>query len=172
MSESIPVMLGGVPIIVEAGAVTQNYSGGADGRALIRLSEGELVGLRHWRKYTITLSGSGWVGVGLDGLDYDTRLELRCTKPLTITGLGTTYSLTTDPRPDVAPWADALVGDRWMRTPVSMAGRIATIEPYDGATYYRLQWMPVFIVYADPPEETSGGGAGGSIDWTITAQET
>jgi len=164
-------MLGKIPIVIEAGPVQQRYIRGSEGRARVRLSKGDLVSMRHWSKTRITLSGSGWLNPGLDGLDYDDALELRCTNPQVVSSAGTTLTLISQPRPDQAPWADALVGDIWYRTPVSLDGLTATVEPYPGASLYRVSWMPVFMVKTDPPETGMDNAAGGVHDWTMTLEE-
>lgn len=163
------VTLGGVPLVLHAGAPTQSYEP-LGGSAVVRLSGGAAVKMRHWRKTAIAISGTGWMNPGLDGLDYDGPLELRCTHPQSVTSTGTTIALTGTPRPDVAPWAHALVGDQWLRTPCSVAAGVATVTPVAGAELYQVCWMPVFTVFCEPPPTGLDAGAA-AFSWSITAEE-
>lgn len=163
------VTLGGLPIILHAGAAGQSYSQ-ETGWTDVRLSGGSLVRMAHWAKETITVSGDGWMGLGFDALDYTQPLELRCTQPKTITGTAYSYSLNSTPRPDVAPWAHALVGNDWVKTSVSMASKTATVTVIAGATLYRVSWMPVFFVLATPPAEALDAAAA-AYSWQFIARE-
>jgi len=163
------VMLGGIPLVAHDGPPSQQYKVGAEGRARVRLSQGALVNMRHWSKTAITVSGTGWMGPGLDGLDFDQPLELRCTQPRAIRGAGTSFTLTSTSRPDVSPWALALVGADWVTTTVSVAGQVATVSPVAGAALYQVQWMPMFSVYVDREEAMDASAA--TFDWTLTAEE-
>ncbi len=163
------VTLGGLPINLHAGAEGQAYSqelGWTD----VRLSGGSLVRMAHWAKESISISGSGWMGLGFDALDFTRPMILNCTQPKTITGTALTYTLTSTPRPDVAPWGHALVAGRWVKAIVAMAGSVATVSPVAGATLYRVSWMPTFTVLATPPDEALDSGAG-SFSWSFTARE-
>ncbi len=163
------VTLGGLPIILHAGAPDQSYSQEAGWRD-VRLSGGALVRMAHWSKEVIKISGSGWMGLGFDALDFTKPLELRCTQPKTITGTALTYTLNSTPRPDFEPWGHALVGSSWHRVPVSMSGKVATFTAVANATAYRVSWMPLFSVFATPPEEALSASAG-SFTWQFTARE-
>ncbi|WP_205342226.1 hypothetical protein [Denitrificimonas caeni] len=163
------VTLGGLPIILHAGAVGQSYSQ-EPGWTDVRLSKGSLVRMAHWSKEAITMSGVGWMGLGFDALDYTQPLELRCTQPKTITGSGLTYTLNSLPRPDVAPWAHALVGLHWIKAQVSMSDNTATVAAVSSASAYRVSWMPVFNVLTTPPEEALDSSSA-SFTWQLTARE-
>lgn len=163
------VTLGGLPIILHAGAVAQSYSQ-ETGWTDVRLSGGSLVRMAHWSKETITVSGAGWMGLGFDALDYTQPLELRCTQPKTITGSDLTYTLNSTPRPDVQPWAHALVGQQWVRAQVSVSDKVASVTAVSGSSAYRVSWMPVFNVLTTPPEEALDSSSA-SFTWQLTARE-
>lgn len=165
----VHVTLGGLPIELHSGAPQQQYSA-ETGWSDVRLSQGALVRMAHWRKETITISGDGWMGAGLDGLDYTQPLELRCTQPKTITTESGQATITGTPRPDVVPWGHALVGNQWVLTPVTLSGSDATCTPVAGATLYRVSWMPLYFVLCQPPAEALDPGAG-SVNWSFTARE-
>lgn len=97
--------------------------------------------MTHWRKTAITISGSGWIGTGMLGLDFDNPLELRCNASLGISGRTAADRVFTIPgevRPDASPWGLALVGREWVRTDVSSAGQVVTVSEIPGAQLYRV----------------------------------
>ena len=102
------IMLGGVPIVLEAGAPVSSEEplGGAN---IVRLSTGTGVPVTHWERMAGSISGQGFMPPGLEGLDYSLPLELRSRQVTSINGTGLTYTLHTPARPDVTPWALALV---------------------------------------------------------------
>lgn len=163
------ITLGGLPIILHAGAPIQSYSQ-ETGWTDVRLSSGSLVRMAHWAKETITINGVGWMGLGFDAIDFTQPQELRCTQPKTITGTRLTYTLSSAPRADVAPWAQALVGGQWVATQLVVTDRAATVTATPNATAYRVSWMPVFIVLVTPPKEALATSTA-EYSWSFTAQE-
>ena len=159
--------LGGIPVTLETGEPLHRY-GYVGGRTDVTLSGGKPVPMRSFDKRLITISGSGWVSTGLDALNWDAYHTLQCAVPLRVSGSGTTLTLTADSRPDEPVQAHALVGDTWVPTAVSMAGRVGTITPVTGATLYTLTWYPQFTVLCEPPEEDYGGGA---VGWQLICRE-
>lgn len=167
---SLPmVMLGGVPILLDAGAVSQSITP-LGGPEIVRLSSGAGVPMTHWQRSAIALSASGWMPPGLDGLDYSQPLELRCTKHLSIISTSTSFTLRGTVRPDFAPWALALVGKDWVETPVVFAGADATVTPVAGASAYQLCWMPMFMVSAKRPQGDMDPSTN-AHGWQITCEE-
>lgn len=167
---SYHIMLGGVPIVLHAGApeLSEEEIGGS---SLLRMSDGAAVNMQHWSRMAGTISGQGWMPPGLDGLDYSQPLELRSTQVNSIVGAGLVHALTSTPRPDVAPWAFALVGDEWVRTSCSVAAGVVTITAVAGATQYQACWMPVYSVFAKrPPKSQSSSTA--AHGWSISWEET
>lgn len=163
------ITLAGLPIILHAGAPQQSYLQEA-GWTDVRLSGGSLVRMAHWSKESITISGTGWMGLGFDAIDFSQPQELRCTQPKTITGTGLAYTLTSTPRPDVTPWAQALVGRQWVRAG-SVANDLAvTVTPVPNAIAYRVSWMPVYVVLARPPAEALDASIA-EFSWSFTARE-
>lgn len=163
-------MLGGLPIVLHAGAPALSEEP-IGGETSMRMSNGALVSMTHWERVSGTISGSGWMPPGLHGLDYSQPLELRSTKVQSVTGTGLTYALRGTHRPDVAPWAQALVGDLFVNTACSVTDGTATVTAVTGATLYRVCWMPVYSVKARRPSETQDSGTA-SHSWSITWEET
>jgi hypothetical protein len=159
------ITLGGVPIVLHAGAPTESIEpiGGA---TVLRMSDGAGLKQQHWERLAGSISAEGWMPPGLSGLDYSGPLELRSTQVLNLVGPGLVFELPGTPRPDVAPWGHALVGDQWVRTACTYAGGVATLTAVAGATLYQACWMPVLSVFANRPAQSQGGGGHGwSISW-------
>lgn len=163
------VMLGGVPIRLHSGAPQCEYSpiGGVSTR---RRSAGALVKMRNWRKTAITIRGSGWIGPGFAGINWDAPLELRAAQPLSLYTATLTGTIPGSFRPDVAPWALAYVAGGWVPAAVAVAGNAFTITAEAGATEYHVRWMPMFTVMCEPPPEAMDS-ANATYDWSITAEE-
>lgn len=140
------------------------------GPEVVRLSGGAGVQMMHWQKFAISVSGSGWMPPGLDGLDYSQRLELRCTKPLSMVGTHLEFLLTGTPRPDVSPWAQALVSGSWVDAGLQRAGDLLTVQGVPGASLYRVCWMPVFTVSAKRPRGDLDASAA-THGWQIDCEE-
>lgn len=164
---SLHIMLGGVPIVPHAGAPEQSEES-IGGSTVLRMSDGAAVKMQHYEKTAGTISGSGLMPPGLDGLDYSQPLELRSMQVSNIVGPGPTFTLTSTPRPDHAPWAHALVGGRWLRTACSYDAGVVTVTPVAGATHYQVSWLPVYSVFANRPPKSQGT----SHSWSITWEET
>ncbi|WP_448682583.1 hypothetical protein [Pseudomonas nicosulfuronedens] len=167
---SLPmVMLGGVPILMDAGTVSQSITP-LGGPEIVRLSGGVGVPMTHWQRSAIALSASGWMPPGLDGIDYTQPLELRCTKHLSIVSTGTNIEIIGTPRPDFPPWALALVGKEWVETPLVLTGNAAEVTAVPGATAYQVCWMPVFTVSAKRPQGDMDPSAN-VHGWQINCEE-
>ncbi len=164
------VMLGGIPIRLHCGAPIPEHTP-IGGSTVARRSGGAAVKMQHWRKWAITIRSVGWLGPGLMGLDFSQPLELRCIRQQSLTTTALTGTLPGSPRPDDAPWALAYVGGEWQFTPVVVApDKTFTITEVPGALEYKVCWLPVFMVFSEPPAE-SLDVATNTHTWTITAEE-
>tara|TARA_Y100000815_G_scaffold198179_1_gene181695 strand:- start:44 stop:544 length:501 start_codon:yes stop_codon:yes gene_type:complete len=162
-----PFVLGGVTVPLHAGSPNVEYAQ-VGGYTDVRLGQGKLVRERHFSKWAITISGSGWMATGLSVLNWDAEHELLSPKPMRVDTETTEVTIITDARPDVPVAAHALVGRDWVPTPVVMDGRDATITPVSGALKYSVAWYPVFTVLCIPPGENNADGA---VSWQIVANE-
>jgi hypothetical protein len=164
----ILLKLGGVPIMPLSGWPSVNYES-EGGTSSVRMSNGALVEMTHWEKMRITITGSGLMGAGLEGVDFQSDLELLSTKAMRLNTDNLEATLTTDPRPDVPAWCDALFPDgTYQRTAVVVVGRAATITPVPGAVLYSLGWLPRFIVRCRRPVESSEENTN---DWQLVCLE-
>jgi len=165
----LKITLGGIPIVLHAGAPELSEEA-IGGETLLRMSDGAGVAQTHWQKMAGSISGQGWMPPGLDGLDYSQPLELRSTQVNSMQGTGLAYTLPSTPRPDQAPWAFALIGDDWHATPCSTVDGLATLTALAGAEAYQVWWMPVYSVKAQrPPKQQSSSSA--SHSWSIAWEE-
>lgn len=161
------IMLGGVPIVIHAGAAAESIEP-IGGSSVLRLSTGAAVKQRHWERHSGSISADGFMPPGLAGLDYSLPLELRSTKVQSIVGSGPSFTLTSTPRPDFPAWAEALVGEEWMPAAVSVEDGKATVVPVAGAQLYRCCWFPVFSVFAERPVESQSDG---THSWSLSWEE-
>ena len=158
------ITLGGVEIVLHAGAPVETVEP-IGGEVVLRLSQGAAVKMQHWTKRAGSISGQGWMPPGLDGLDYSQPLVLLSTQQENIVGPGLVYTLTSTPRPDVEPWAQAFVDGHWYRTGCDVADGVATVEAVAGATLYQVSWMPAFSVLARRPAKAQSSVHDWSIAW-------
>ena len=167
---SVSLMLGGIEIPPHAGApvITDGKLGAGSGR--VRLSGGTLVSMERWSKRAGTISAQGWMPPGIGGLDFSQPLELRSTKVRTVGGTGLVYTLPFTPRPDLAPWAYALVSGKWLKTPCSTVAGVTTVTPMLGAEQYQVWAMPIYSVKVEPPDETQDHAAR-THSWALSWEE-
>lgn len=161
---SVPLMFGGISLALHAGApeLSEDTIGGD---SVLRMSDGAGVKMTMWEKAVGTISGQGWMPPGLDGLDYSAPIELRSTQVSTMQGTVLEYTLPTTPRPDVEPWAFALIGDQWRATACDTVDGVATVTAVAGASAYQVWWMPVYSVFARRPPKQQGASHSWSIAW-------
>lgn len=167
---SVPLMLGGLPIALHAGAPVITDGKLAAGTGTVRLSGGTLVKMERYSKRAGTISAQGWMPPAWGGLDFSGPLELRSTKVRTVAGTGLVYTLPFTPRPDQEPWALALVGGEWVPTPCSTVAGVTTVTAVAGATQYQVWAMPIYSVMVDPPDESQDQSAN-AHSWTLSWEE-
>lgn len=167
----VPLVLGGIEIVRQAGPIRQGYAP-IGGGTVLRLSDGQPVKMTHWERTQINSQGTGYLDPGFDELDYSQPLELLCIKPRAVERRG--LELPMPPlgqvRPDVEPWAYAFVGDQRRETGIVIEGGIAHLTAVPGARSYRLCWLPRYEVF------TSGlvsefDESSGLYDWSFTAEQ-
>lgn len=166
---SVPLMVGGVPILLQAGApeLTEEVIGGD---SLDRMSDGAAVKQTHWAKVAGSISAQGWIPPGLDGLDYSLPLELRSTQISTMQGASLVFELTSTPRPDLAPWAWALVGSELVPAECVTVDGVTTVTAVPGASGYQVWWMPVYSVFARKPAKSQSSSSA-TQSWSMPFEE-
>lgn len=158
------ITLGGIPIGLESGPSEQSVER-MGGSVLVRMSDGTAVKMTHWGKAAGSISGSGLLPAGLDGLDYSAPLELLLTKPRSLVQNTTSFELDADCRPDREPWAQALVDNRWRPTPCVRTMLDVEVTPVAGASRYMVMWMPRYMVFASEPSTGMAAAHSWSLTW-------
>lgn len=167
----LALVLGGIELVDHTGPVRQRYEPLVGGD-LLRLTKGSGAIMTHWRKSRIVASGSGYLDPGLEDLNYGHPLELWCVKPLSKDSVGREFVLPVagGPRPDYAPWGLAKVGSDWVETELLRSGQAVELVEVEGATAYRLCWMPSFLVHTRGPV-SDFDQATGRYDWSLEAEQ-
>lgn len=162
--------IGGIPLTDYNGTVNQQYEP-IGGDTLLRMASGKAKKRQHWQKWQTTISGSGWLPLGLGSLDYSKPIEIACIKPMSISSPSSrVFELPGNRRLDVLPWGLALVEHEWFETAVTLDGNLATLDNVVGARLYQVLWLPLLTVFmSNPTEQVNTTDA--SYDWTIEAQE-
>lgn len=166
---SVPLMLGGIPIVLYAGAPEFSEED-AGGSTALRMSDGSIVKMTRWQKMAGSISGQGMTPPALDGLDYSGPLELRSTQVSSMQSTDLVFTLPSTPRPDLEPWAWAVVDGRLRRTGCSTVGGVSTVVAVPDASFYQVWWLPVYSVFATRPPKTQGSGSSGH-GWSIAWKE-
>lgn len=164
--------LGGLVVPIHAALDLSQQIEPVGGSVTRRLGAGALIKQTTWRKRRITLSGSGWCPIGLDALNWDAQLTLKCGLPESITSNTTTITLPAGRRTDAGyePFARAHLAGEWRDTPVSIAGNTATVTAVAGAIAYQVWYWPVVTVHAEPPA-TSFEQSTAQASWELVCEE-
>lgn len=158
---------------------TQTYEPLA-GRARLRMMDGTGVQQAWWTKLRTTLSATGWWPPGLDGIDYDATMTLRCAAPRTLQAASNVIAIPAARRTDTGytPQGYAVLrgasphvgGGDLVPVSISIVGNVATLGVVTGAVGYQVAYWPELTVLADPPTiDTDTGGA--THRWMLTAEE-
>lgn len=142
------------------------------GSRRLRLGTGNGIQQTVWRRRRITLSGEGWCPPGLDALNYNGPLTLKCGLPVAVLSTATTVTLPTARRTDAGylPFARAHLPDGWVETSVSITNHVATLGAVSGAISYSVWYWPQLSVLADPPSQEFDA-SGGAVAWELVCEE-
>jgi hypothetical protein len=166
----IRLYIGGIPLSDHAGVTSQQYEP-IGGSTLLRMSRGAGKKRQHWQKLKTTISGNGWLPLGLGSLDFSKPLVISCIQPRSLSSpTGRAFELPKARRSDVLPWGLVLMGDDWFDTPVTLEGDIATLAPVEGAIMYQVYYLPLLNVLMDDPTEQLNT-QDSTYDWSIEAEE-
>ncbi|WP_374980219.1 hypothetical protein PSGK_31720 [Pseudomonas solani] len=172
MNDVTPLILGGIELTKDDGAIRQSYAPADGGSAELRMADGLLIKQTHWRKTVINTSASGYIDPPFAFLDYSRPLDLWCIEPQAASGKTNEFQLppAAARRPDVEPWAWVWVNGNWHAAPLTLQGDLAIVEAVPGARQYRVFWLPRFVVF------TAGivsefDELRGTYDWSFEARE-
>lgn len=170
------LIVGGVTVPQLAGLeISQSYEP-IEAVARVRMANGALIQRVAWAgKLRTRLSGRGAIPAGLQAIDWAVAVTIECIAHRAISGVGTTrvFALPTARRTDTEslPYGRALVGNRWVRTPCTVATNIATLTAVTNAAQYQVVYFPKLTCFASPPTEMREAD-GTLFGWELTAEET
>lgn len=161
--------LNGIELPIHVGVASQRYEP-IGGSVKLRMHSGKGVKQTHFSKLAITISGSGWMPVGLAGLDVGVPVDLWCFQPRSILTTALVVTIPGAIRPDDAPWVLAYVAGEWVPVVSSTASGVVTITQHPDAIQYAVYWLPRLTVLLDAiPEDLDTTAA--SYSWQITGEE-
>lgn len=164
------LLIGGIPIPSHAGIASQQYEP-LGGSTLLRMANGAGKKRTHWRKLKTTISGSGWLPLALQSLDFGAPIDIACIQARALSSPSSrVFALPTSRRADVQPWGWALVGREWVDAEITLSGDQATLSAVEGAQLYQVNWLPLLTVYMDDPTSQMSVDSA-TYDWTIEAEE-
>ena len=165
--------LGGVVVPLTAALGLNQSIGQAGGRSRLRFANGAQIAQQAWSKLRISLSGDGWVPLGLDGLNYQATMTFKSGVPHALRSNSGVVTLPAGRRTDAGylPFARAhLPSGQDQTTAVSLAGNVATCAAVTGALSYTVSYYPEITVWADPPDQQFDR-AGAAASWELTLEE-
>lgn len=166
------LLIGGVPIPLYAVLdLSQRYEV-IGGRTDLRLANGNALRQTHWQRLRTTIEGGGWMPPGLVAIDYSAPVIIACLSPRSLVTTALTATLPATRRADAGhvPLAWAWVAGEYQAATMVITGDIATLTAVTGAEHYRIDYWPLLVCLADPPQETGTPGAA-SYQWSLTAEE-
>lgn len=168
--------LGGIKVPLESVLdFQQNYEPISDNNP-IRLANGSAILLSSplSSKIRTTLSGKGWVIAGLNGIDFNSELTLKCAVPLGISSASNVITLPSSRRSDSGyePYGYAIMPDgSETKTNVNISVDTATLDTVSGATQYKVEYFPELqVIVTKKPRDSVDRGAV-TYSWAITAEE-
>lgn len=140
--------------------------------AVLRLGLGAAVHQEVWRKLRTTLSITGAVPVGLDGIDWTATHTLACIAPRSIQAATNAITLPAARRADAAPYGFAVTSAGLLQpTAVTLAGNVATLTAVAGATGYQVLYYPLLTIRAPAGPRCSYDAAGAVASWELACEE-
>lgn len=126
-----------------------------------------------WKKINTIINGGGWYPAGLDGLDYEGPLTLKCGAPLAINSASNVIVISANRRSDTGyqPAGFAFKGGN--RIPVDFGGVSTdtyTLTAVSGADYYQIEYFPQISVFANEPVHDKDVNQV-RYSWTLEAKE-
>lgn len=141
---------------------------------LQRLGDGTGLPQSHgWSKLGTSISCSGWMPAGMDGVDWKSPagVTIACIKPLSINSPSNVITIPAGRRTDHPPRGFACVGMDMVSSPVALVGNVATITTVAGATSYQVDWLPLLTFFAAAGLRKSYDSNGNEYGWTLDAEQ-
>lgn len=164
--------IGGLVIPVTAAFTLRQRIETLGGRNPIRFANGASLRQIAWQKLRVTLSGDGWVPLGVDALDFASTMTLKCGLPAALRNASGVITLPAARRTDTGytPFARAHLPTGDVQTAVALVGNVATCTTVAGAISYTVSYYPELTVWADPPAQDFDG-AGAATSWELVLDQ-
>lgn len=137
-----------------------------------RMQSGRAIKQTHFKKLRTVLSGQGWVPAGLDNLNYDEPLLLKCAAPRTVSSKSNQLTLPASRRADTGfePKGYALINGELREVPIKIQANIATLDPVADAACYQVQYYPEIMVFSEPLQ-SQVNLSGAEFVWSLICEE-
>jgi hypothetical protein len=140
-------------------------------KQILRTKNGNGIIVSRWQKLGISISGSGWIPDGLDGLDENVVVDIHCTAALSKISAS---NIITIPRTfrtdDYTPQGIAFINGEIIETPVALSGSDATLTIVPGATQYEVLYWPI-VTSLISLIDRQFSEQGGIWNWSVEAEE-
>lgn len=142
------------------------------GFSAMRLGLGAMVHQEVWRKTRSTITATGLVPPGLDGIDWTAPITVGWVKPRSIQAAGNVIAIPAARRTDAAPFGFSIDANGFLRpVSVSMATDTATLGTVAGAIGYQVLWYPLMSMRAPAGPTLRFDAFGAVAGWELTAEE-
>jgi hypothetical protein len=177
MNDQVRVIeLGGVRIpLLSSLNLTQDFSSTAR-ETILPMGDGTLVKQTlsgSEDKVEVSISATGPVPTGLQGLDFTGFLLFKSATPMAISKTNASITIPSARRSDgiYVPWGRAFVDDAVVLTPVAMDEDVATLTPVTGAQLYQCLWYPQFNVFTVDGIRTTFDEWASEARWNLTLRQ-
>jgi hypothetical protein len=135
-----------------------------------RMGSGRLFRQKHWRKWATTIHiSAAWIPAGLQTLDFDADLQIACIEPRSCQSATNAITLPSARRTDHPLRGFAIVGNDLIPCEVELDGHVATVAEVEGATGYRVNYLPLLVCSVDLTEQLDTASA--TYSWTLECEE-
>ncbi len=164
--------IGGLVIPLTAAFSMRQRVDVVGGRNALRFANGASLRQVVWEKLRVTLSGDGWVPLGIGALNFGATMNLKCGLPEALRHASGVVTLPAARRTDTGylPFARAHLLEGDVATTVSLVGNVATCAAVTGAISYTVSYYPELTVWADPPTHEFDG-AGAATSWELILEQ-
>ena len=124
-------------------------------------------------KIKTSISGSGTIPVGLQGVTFSGPLLLKCHQHRAISSATRVITLPAARRGDTGsePYGRAYVGNEWVATGIGVVGNTATLDEVTGATQYQAVYFPEITVIIEGGGPRELRARGNKSSWSMTCWE-
>lgn len=164
--------LGGITVpILSCLEFSQTYEL-VGGSVMHRMQSGRAVKQTHFTKLKTVLSGQGWVPAGLDGLNFNEPLLLKCAAPRTISSCISKIVLPAERRSDAGfePKGFALICGQLIEIPINIKANIAMLDAVPEAVCFQIQYYPELSIFAEL-SYIQGNTVRGDFSWAMICEE-